>query len=219
MDNDPLGRQLLVQALLIGVNAFFASSEMALVSLNTAVLKKRAENGGADGKRAKRLLKIAEEPTGFLSAIQIAITLAGFLGSAFAADSFSGRIVNWLFDVKHVSFISRGTAETLSVIVITLILSYFTLVLGELAPKRIAMHYPDKVADIPAPVVAGVKVVLYHCEDARELPDLFARGIDFVMSNHTGELQAAYVGAAMGAAMGSDPMEERVNCAPLADED
>lgn len=160
MDNDPIGRQLLIQVLLIGVNAFFASSEMALVSLNTAVLKKRAENGGADGKRAKRLLKIAEEPTGFLSAIQIAITLAGFLGSAFAADSFSDRIVNWLFDGLHVSFISRSAAETLSVIVITLILSYFTLVLGELAPKRIAMHYPDKVADITAPVVAGVKVVL-----------------------------------------------------------
>ena len=89
MDGDPIGQQILLQALLIGVNAFFASAEMAVVSLNTTLLKKKVEDGGAEAKRAEKLLRISEEPTAFLSAIQIAITLAGFLGSAFAAENFS----------------------------------------------------------------------------------------------------------------------------------
>ena len=145
-----------MQALLIGVNAFFASAEMSVVSLNTNLLKKKADEGD---KKAEKLLKLAEEPTAFLSAIQIAITLAGFLGSAFAAENFSDRLVSWLYDGLGFSAISRSTADALSVIVITLILSYFTLVLGELVPKRIAMHSPEKVARITSPVVSGFKVV------------------------------------------------------------
>ena len=80
--DDPIGRQLLLQFLLILVNAFFAASEIAVVSLNANKLKKDAEEGN---KKAARMLKMVEQPTSFLSAIQICITLAGFLGSAFAA--------------------------------------------------------------------------------------------------------------------------------------
>lgn len=160
MDGDPIGQQILLQALLIGVNAFFASAEMAVVSLNTTLLKKKVEDGGVEAKRAAKLLSISEEPTAFLSAIQIAITLAGFLGSAFAAENFSDRLVNWLYDGLGFDLISRSAADTLAVILITIILSYFTLVLGELVPKRIAMRYPEKVANLTTPVVNGVKTVL-----------------------------------------------------------
>lgn len=153
---DGLGGQLLLQVALIGVNAFFASAEMSVVSLNTTLLKKKAEDGD---KKAAKLLKLAEEPTAFLSAIQIAITLAGFLGSAFAAENFSDRLVGWLCKISTFAASHAETVDALSVIVITLILSYFTLVLGELVPKRVAMHSPEKVARITSPVVSGFKVV------------------------------------------------------------
>ena len=153
---DGLGGQLLLQVALIGVNAFFASAEMSVVSLNTTLLKKKAEDGD---KKAAKLLKLAEEPTAFLSAIQIAITLAGFLGSAFAAENFSDRLVGWLCGISSFAASHAETVDALSVIVITLILSYFTLVLGELVPKRVAMHSPEKVARITSPVVSGFKVI------------------------------------------------------------
>lgn len=157
MDGDPLGGQLLLQAALIFVNAFFASAEMAVVSLNTNLLKKKAEDGD---KKAEKLLKLSQEPTQFLSAIQIAITLAGFLGSAFAADNFADKLGDWIY--KDLGFTSIGyeTLNSLMVIVITLILSFFTLVFGELVPKRLAMHSPEKMAMITTPVVRVVKTVL-----------------------------------------------------------
>ena len=89
-----LPEQLLLQALLIFFNAFFAMTEIALISLSTAKLKKMAEGGD---RTAGRLLKMVEEPSGFLSTIQIGITLAGFLGSAFAAENFSEYLVNWIY--------------------------------------------------------------------------------------------------------------------------
>ena len=88
--------QLFLQLLLILLNAFFAATEIAFVSLNENKLKYQAEDGD---KKAKKMLKMVQEPTGFLSTIQIGITLAGFLGSAFAADSFSDRLVNWLINL------------------------------------------------------------------------------------------------------------------------
>ncbi len=157
MDGDPLGGQLLLQAALIFVNAFFASAEMAVVSLNTNLLKKKAEDGD---KKAGKLLKLSQEPTQFLSAIQIAITLAGFLGSAFAADNFADKLVNWIYNDLQFTSINLETLNSLMVIAITLILSFFTLVFGELVPKRIAMHSPEKMARLTAPVVTVVKVVL-----------------------------------------------------------
>jgi putative hemolysin len=147
----------LLQLILILINAFFAASEIAVVSLNPNKLRKEAEEGD---KKAQKLLKLVEEPTSFLSAIQIGITFAGFLGSAFAAENFSDRLVKWLVEDRGFSALPAETIDTLSVVVITIILSFFTLVLGELVPKRLAMHSPMKVAKFTSPVVRGVAVVM-----------------------------------------------------------
>ncbi len=135
-------KQLLLQLLLILLNAFFAATEIAVISLNENKLRHQIEEGD---KKASKMLKMVEEPTGFLSTIQIGITLAGFLGSAFAADNFSEMLVGWLTGTFSIP-ISEATLDTIAVIVITLILSYFTLVLGELVPKRIAMRNPEGLA-------------------------------------------------------------------------
>ena len=92
---DSIPQQLLVQVILILLNALFAATEIAVLSLNGTKLKKLKEKGD---KTADKLLKLVEEPSGFLSTIQIGITLAGFLGSAFAAEGFSDPLVHWLYD-------------------------------------------------------------------------------------------------------------------------
>lgn len=152
-----IGQQILLQVFLILLNAFFAATEIAVISLNATKLKARAEDGD---KKAGKMLKMVEEPTGFLSTIQIGITLAGFLGSAFAADSFSDPLVNWLVNTCHITFLSPAALNSISVVVITLILSYFTLVLGELVPKRIAMRRAEKLADAFCGVITFLSKVL-----------------------------------------------------------
>lgn len=137
-----IAKQLLLQLILILINALFAATELAMVSINEKKVRAQAEDGD---KKAGKLLRMIEDPTKFLSAIQVGITLAGFLGSAFAADNFAERLTDFVvtrFDLAaHAELI-----DTVSVILITLILSYFTLVLGELVPKRIAMKHKDKLA-------------------------------------------------------------------------
>lgn len=136
-----IGWQLLIQVWLIALNAVFACAEIAFLSVND----KRIENLAEDGnKKASKLGKLTEQPAKFLSTIQVAITLSGFLGSAFAADNFSSRIVDWLVSVGVT--IPTSVLNTISLIVITLILSFFTLVFGELVPKRLAMKQPEKIA-------------------------------------------------------------------------
>jgi len=157
MEGDRLFWLIMLQLVLIAINAFFAASEMALVSLNTNLLRKQAEEGD---KKAKKLLELSEEPTAFLSAIQIAITLAGFLGSAFAADNFSDPLTNWIYKDLGFTLIGEETLNSIMVILITLMLSYFTLVLGELVPKRLAQHSPEKMARFVCPVVSAIKTVL-----------------------------------------------------------
>lgn len=152
-----IAKQLLLQAFLILLNAFFAMTEIAVVSLNTAKLRKLEEDGD---KAAPRLIRLVEEPTAFLSTIQVGITLAGFLGSAFAADSFASMLVNWIYNDLAFKSISINVLNTLSVVVITIILSYFTLVFGELVPKRIAMQRPMEVARLSSRVVAALSVVM-----------------------------------------------------------
>lgn len=152
-----IARQLLLQAFLILLNAFFAMTEIAVVSLNPARLRKMEEEGD---KAAPRLLKLTEEPTAFLSTIQVGITLAGFLGSAFAADSFSEMLVSWIYNDLGYTSIPAKMLDTLSVVLITIILSYFTLVFGELVPKRIAMQKPVQVARISGGIVAALSVVM-----------------------------------------------------------
>ena len=152
-----IGAQLLLQIILIFLNAFFAMTEIAVISLNGAKLKKMYENGD---RKAGKLLKLVEEPAGFLSTIQIGITLAGFLGSAFAADNFSGYLVTWIYDDIGFTAISAAALDTIAVILITLILSYFTLIFGELVPKRIAMQKPFAVAKISCGVVSGAALIM-----------------------------------------------------------
>ena len=154
---DSIPSQLLLQFILILVNAFFAATEIAVLSLNATQLEKKAEEGE---KTAKRLLQLTQEPAGFLSTIQIGITLAGFLVSAFAADNFSEYLVNWIYHDLGMTTLSLNTLDTLSVILITLILSYFTLVLGELVPKRIAMQKPYEVSKFSCGVVLVVAKVV-----------------------------------------------------------
>ncbi len=116
---------------------------MAVVSLNEKKMEKLAEDGN---KKAAKLLKMLQNPDRFLSTIQISITLAGFLASAFAADNIASRLTNWLYYGVGFTSLSEKALDVLCVIVITLVLSYFTLILGELVPKRIAMKNPEKAA-------------------------------------------------------------------------
>ncbi|MBQ9086220.1 MAG: HlyC/CorC family transporter [Clostridia bacterium] len=139
-----LFRQLLLQIILIALNAFFAATEIALISLNEKKVRAMAEDGD---KKAKKMLKIIENPTKFLSTIQVGITLAGFLGSAFAADNFAERLTSWCVRTFDLSPSMVGTIHTVSVVAVTLILSYFTLILGELVPKRVAMKHKEKLAN------------------------------------------------------------------------
>ena len=149
--------EILLQVVLILINAFFAATELAVVSLNSTKLRKLEEDGN---KTASRLLKMVEEPSAFLSTIQVAITLAGYLGSAFAAENFSGNLSNWLYYTLGFQALSLKALNTVSIIIITIILSYFTLVFGELVPKRIAMQKPYEVAKLACGVIRGMAFVL-----------------------------------------------------------
>jgi len=123
------------------VNAIFACAEIAVISMND---NKLAKLTAAGNKRAVRLSELTKQPARFLATIQVGITFAGFLGSAFAADNFSDKLVSWIVGLGVP--IPESTLDSIAVIIITLILSYFTLVLGELVPKRIAMRNAEKLA-------------------------------------------------------------------------
>ena len=153
---DPLLPKILVLVILILINAFFAAAEIAVISLSETKLRKQAEEGD---KKAKKLLVLMQAPDSFLSAIQIAITLAGFLSSAFAADSFSDPLVHWLTVDKGFTAIPTSTLNTIMVVLITIVLSYFSLVLGELVPKRIAMKKTEAVARFTVGAVTSVATV------------------------------------------------------------
>ena len=139
--NDPVLLPLLLQLILILLNAFFACTEIAVLTLSQTAIRQAADSGS---RRARYLLKLTARPAHFLATIQVGITLAGFLASAFAAESFSDRLVAWLIGLG--AGLPADTLNTIVVIVITLILSYFMLVLGELLPKRIAMKKAQKIA-------------------------------------------------------------------------
>ncbi len=132
---------LLVLILLILLNAFFAASEMALVSLNDNKVRMMAEEGD---EKALLILGLLKEPSAFLATIQIGITLAGFLASAFASESFADPLVKLLL-LSGVN-LPEAWLKTGAVFVVTLVLSYFTLVLGELVPKRIAMRKSESIS-------------------------------------------------------------------------
>lgn len=139
-DSSPL-LQVLFLFFLIAINAFFAASEIAIISLNAQKVRRMAEEGD---KKAKLLQNLLNEPSKFLATIQVGVTLSGLLASAVAAESFADKLVQqvkimgWPIDE---TFVKLG-----SIIIITIFLSYFTLVLGELVPKRLAMQRPEEIS-------------------------------------------------------------------------
>ena len=154
MKSDPLFWQLILQAILIALNAVFACAEIAVITMNDAKLAKLAADGD---KKAIKLARLTSQPARFLATIQVAITLSGFLGSAFAANNFAKRITDAF--TKSGSTIPAATVTTISVLIITLLLTFVTLVFGELVPKRVAMKNAEKLALNMAGLISGVAKV------------------------------------------------------------
>lgn len=142
---------ILLQVVLIMLNAVFACAEIAVISMNDSKLAKLAAEGD---KRAVRLARLTSQPARFLATIQVAITLSGFLGSAFAAENFSDGLVNWLIGLGVT--IPRSTLDAIAVVVITIVLSYFTLIFGELVPKRVAMRKAEALALGMSALISGI---------------------------------------------------------------
>lgn len=146
--------QIMTLAILILLNAYFAATEIAFISLNDAKIEKKAKEGE---KKAKQIKKMLQNPSKFLATIQIGITLAGFLSSAFASDAFADKLAPVLNQVMP--FLSLDVWRNISIILITMILSFFTLVFGELVPKRLAMKYYEKIAYGTIGVIKGISII------------------------------------------------------------
>ena len=131
---------ILVLVILTGINAFFAASEMAFITINDNKIEKQAREGN---KKAKQIAKMLETPSKFLSTIQIGITLAGFLSSAFASDTFADVMAPALNNLLPIGI---GICKSISIILITMVLSFITIIFGELVPKRLAMKHHEKIA-------------------------------------------------------------------------
>lgn len=142
--------QLIIIVVLILVNAFFAASELSILSANPIKIGLLADEGN---KNAKIIQKLQENETKFLSTIQVGITLAGFFSSATAAVSLSEGFAETL------SKIGVPAASTIALVIVTLILSYFTLVFGELFPKRLALRAPEKIALAFAKPVNAIRII------------------------------------------------------------
>ena len=136
------------------LNAYFAATEIAFISLNDAKIEKKAKEGN---KKAKQIQKMLKNPSKFLATIQIGITLAGFLSSAFASDAFAGMLAPKLNELMP--FISINVWQNISIVIITIILSFFTLVFGELVPKRLAMKYYEKISYATIGVIKAISVI------------------------------------------------------------
>ena len=146
--------QIIVLIILIFLNAFFAAAEMAFVSLNDAKIDKQAKEGN---KKAKSIQKMLKDPSRFLATIQIGITFAGFLSSAFASEAFASELAPILNNL--IPQVSVAVWNSVSIVLITIILSYFTLIFGELVPKRLAMKYSEAIAFGTVKIIRGVAVL------------------------------------------------------------
>ncbi|MCI8345238.1 MAG: HlyC/CorC family transporter [Clostridia bacterium] len=146
--------QLFVLVILILINAYFAASEIAFISLNDAKIERSAKEGN---KKAKQIEKMLKSPSKFLATIQIGITLAGFLSSAFASDTFADILAPSLNNIFPA--ISVEAFRGISIIIITIILSFFTLVFGELVPKRLAMKYYEKIAYASIGIIRFISII------------------------------------------------------------
>lgn len=146
--------KILLLLILILINGIFSATEIAFLSINKYQLSKEIKN---KNKKAILIAKLLKDSSTFLSAIQIAITLSGFLASAFAAENFASELSN----IITIDFLSKETLTSILVIVITIILSYFTLVLGELVPKKIGLAYADKLS---FSMVNVINIVIKICK-------------------------------------------------------
>ena len=144
---------ILVLLILTGLNAFFAASEIAFISLNDNKIEKQAKDGN---KKAKQIVKMLENPSKFLSTIQIGITLAGFLSSAFASDTFADVMAPVLDNLIPLGI---GVWKSISIILITIILSFITIIFGELVPKRLAMKHYEKIAFGSIGIIRTISVI------------------------------------------------------------
>ena len=149
-----MASQILVLVILIAINAFFAASEIAFISLNDIKIELKAKEGN---KKAQKISKMLKNPSKFLATIQIGITLAGFLSSAFASDAFSDILAPKFYNL--IPAISLQRWKEISIIIITLILSYFTLVFGELVPKRIAMKYAQQLSFMSVGIIRAISII------------------------------------------------------------
>lgn len=146
--------QLIVLLVLILLNAFFASSEIAFISLNDAKIERQAKEGN---KKAKQIEKMLKTPSKFLATIQLGITFAGFLSSAFASNTFAEKLAPVLYNLMP--FIGLGVWKSVSIVIITIILSFFTLVFGELVPKRLAMKNYEKIAFKTIGIIRFISII------------------------------------------------------------
>lgn len=146
--------QIILQLVLIALNAAFACAEIAVISINDTRLDKLAASGN---KKAVKLKKLTSQPARFLATIQVAITLSGFIGAAFAADNFSERLTALI--MKTGVDIPEKVLRAVSVVAITLLLAYITLVFSELVPKRLAMKYSEKLALGMAGIIRFTQIV------------------------------------------------------------
>ena len=144
---------ILVLVILTGVNAFFAASEIAFISLNDNKIEKQAREGN---KKAKQIAKMLETPSKFLSTIQIGITLAGFLSSAFASDTFADIMAPALNELLPIGI---SVWKSISIILITIVLSFITIIFGELVPKRLAMKHYEKIAFGTVGIIKTISIV------------------------------------------------------------
>ena len=147
--------EIIILIILVLINAFFAASEIAFISLNDAKIDIEAKDGN---KKAKKIKKMLENPSKFLATIQIGVTFAGFLSSAFAADNFARDLAPILY--SWMPAISIVAWNKIAIIIITIILSYFTLIFGELVPKRLAMKYSEKIAYGSVGIIRAISIIM-----------------------------------------------------------
>ena len=147
--------EIIILIILVLINAFFAASEIAFISLNDAKIDIEAKDGN---KKAKKIKKMLENPSKFLATIQIGITFAGFLSSAFAAENFAGELAPVLYN--WIPNINIAVWNKIAIIIITIILSYFTLIFGELVPKRLAMKYSEKIAYGSVGIIRAISIIM-----------------------------------------------------------
>ena len=152
---------------LILLAALFVAAEIALISLRESQIRQIASRG----KRGARVAKLAENPNRFLAAAQVGVTVCGFLSAALGAEKLGGYVIPWLEEKG----LSRGLSTTLSIIGVTLVIAYFSLVFGELVPKRLALFRSEEISLASAGVIDVIAKIF------RPVIWLLSKSTDFVV--------------------------------------